>query len=136
MSIFGNRVPGGGNDMNNIVINPDGVYSLFVGVCSLIITASGAFAVIERAIKHFKAPQEADRKQIADIADRVTATEDSIKRLDSYIARDNVRLNDFETSDKATKIALLALLNHALDGNNTDDVRAAKKDLERYLIDK
>lgn len=122
--------------MNRIIINPDVVYSVFVGACGLIITASGAFAVIERAIKHFRAPQEADRQQIAILDERVTANESNIKKLEDYLARDNARLNDFADSDRTTKMALLALLNHALDGNNVDDVRAAKKDLERYLIDK
>lgn len=55
---------------------------------------------------------------------------------DSHFAKDLRRIEAIEEGNKIMQKAMLALLKHAIDGNNTDDLRKASKDLQDYLIDK
>lgn len=63
--------------------------------------------------------------------------------LESWRSTVEKRLNDgsdhFDTIDKGMRItqeALLALMSHAINGNDIDKLREAKNKLENYLIEK
>lgn len=53
---------------------------------------------------------------------------------DDHFAKDLGRIEKIEEGNKVTQQALLALLNHAIDGNDIAEVRKASKDLTDYLI--
>lgn len=55
---------------------------------------------------------------------------------DSHFDSDLRRLEELEKGNKVTQKALLALISHALDGNDIDSLRKARTDLNDYLIDK
>lgn len=61
------------------------------------------------------------------------------KRLDTIDARLDAGSNHFDQLDEGnrhTQEALLALLEHAIDGNNTTELKKAKDNLQSYLIRK
>lgn len=55
---------------------------------------------------------------------------------DSHFSKDLKRIETLEEGNKVTQKALLALLAHAIDGNNVDQLRKAEDDLKNYLIDR
>lgn len=71
-------------------------------------------------------------KQTESINKLSQKTEAIEQRLDS----DKQRLDDLETGLKYTLESLLALLSHAIDGNEVDGLKKAKQHLNDYLIQK
>jgi hypothetical protein len=46
------------------------------------------------------------------------------------------RLEAIEEGDRVSQVALLALLDHGLDGNNKEQMQAAKQKLQAHLINR
>lgn len=99
-----------------------------------ILCASSAFVVIASAIekgiltaKSLKAPY---REQSA----MLDALEKRLCDAERKLARDNDRFSDTDESMRLTQMAILALLDHGIDGNNTEGLRRAKEQLQSYLI--
>lgn len=67
---------------------------------------------------------------------RIMAIEDEIKDIYEKIGKDNNRLIELEKGNVVTQEAILALLSHAIDGNNTDGLKKAKDNLQTYLTHK
>lgn len=55
---------------------------------------------------------------------------------DARFGRDKTKIESIEEGNKVTQQAILALLNHAIDGNNEEEMNAARKDLNKYLINR
>ena len=67
---------------------------------------------------------------------RITVIEGEIEDIYEKIGKDNNRLRELEKGNVVTQEAILALLSHAIDGNNTDGLKKAKDDLQTYLTHK
>jgi hypothetical protein len=50
------------------------------------------------------------------------------------LEKDNQRIKSQEQSGRITNQSLLALLSHALNGNDVESLEKAKNDLEMFLI--
>lgn len=55
---------------------------------------------------------------------------------DARFGRDKAKIESIEEGNKVTQKALLALLEHSIDGNNTEGLKKAKESLSQYLIDR
>ena len=84
---------------------------------------------IEMRIKALKAPSES-------LEERITLIEHKLLDYDSKLARDKARLDSIEEGNKVTQKALLALLSHAIDGDNIKELKEAKDELQAYLINR
>jgi hypothetical protein len=100
-----------------------------VWICGAICTMSAALAVICSVLKKAKEPENIQNT-------RLDALEAQVKKFAEYLDRDNKRLNAVDEGNRITQRALLALLSHAINGNDIDELIKAKKSLEDYLIDK
>ena len=58
--------------------------------------------------------------------------EDVDRKLDS----DLQHLTKIDNGNRATQQAILALLDHGIDGNNVKQMQDAKEELQRYLINR
>jgi hypothetical protein len=67
---------------------------------------------------------------------RLDALEQQVKKFGEYLDRDNRRLNSLDEGNRVTQQALLALMSHAINGNDIDKLSRAKDDLESYLINR
>lgn len=94
-----------------------------------IILLRNGWAAILDIIKAIKAPNDAQDK-------RLNALETHMKEIDGYLAQDKKRLDAVDDGNRVTQRALLALLDHALDGNNVDQMRSAKEELRNHLINR
>ena len=115
---------------NEIVITVEGLLWL----AAAIITVGGATAVISRWV----APVKKMRKDVDGKVDRVEflALKERFDQLESYQNIDHKKLQKIDTGQEQICECLLAIMDHELDGNSVDRLRAAKHNMETYLIQK
>lgn len=92
-----------------------------------IVLISNAVEKIVQAVKAAKAPNEQQNE-------RLNALENWRKEVDRKLDRDNDRLRDIDSGNRVTQRALLALLDHGIDGNNIKQMQDAKEALQDHLI--
>lgn len=101
-----------------------GYFGWFLG--GVILLRNGGKAILD-IVKAVKSPNVEQDKRIA-------ALEEHVKKNDGYLAQDKKRLDAIEDGNRVTQRAILALLDHSLDGNNTKQMQDAKTDLQDYLL--
>lgn len=94
-----------------------------------VVIAAGAltlFNVVDKIVTKIheaKEPTEELEKRVADLERKIFENYDK-------------RITDIEQGNKVTQKAILALLEHSIDGNNKDGLKKAKDELSQYLIDR
>ena len=125
---------------NPITITPQDIVNVILAFCGAIITISAAFAVVWKVVDHFKAPDKQQDEKIEALEKDVKEIKDRLEEGDRRFQKDYERMNDIEEGfRKVTKIiieSLQALTAHAIDGNNTEELKGAKKSLDNYLMNK
>ena len=112
-----------------ITVTPAELYQIVIAICVAITTVSAAVAVIVKAYQLLKKPEKTQDE-------RITHLETEVKEMRQYIDNDNKRLKALEEGNRVTQQAILALLSHAINGNDIDSLKDAKTKLENYLISK
>ena len=110
------------------------------GVSLILAVLLSAFNLWDKIDAKKKALKEPTKQMI----DRISALErtvnyemaDRFKQYDSHFDRDLRRLESLEDGNRVTQQVLLALVSHALDGNDVEALKDAKKTLEKYLINR
>ena len=87
---------------------------------------------IEKIVKAVKLAQAPNIKQ----DERLDALEAWRLTVDGKLNRDNERLESIEEGNRASQRALLALLDHGIDGNNIKQMQDAKETLQNHLINR
>lgn len=122
------------------MLTPHDIINIVLAVCGAIITISGAVMVIIGLINKAKAPNKRQDERItlleADVRKINERLEEGNKRFDA----DAKRFTELETAMKATNKVIIeslqALTSHAIDGNNVQELKEAKKSLDDYLINR
>jgi hypothetical protein len=78
----------------------------------------------------------APTRQVTVFDDRLHELEEWRKGVDQSLARDLNRFEALDEGERVTQRALLALLDHGIDGNNIDQMQEAKKALQSHLINR
>ena len=94
-----------------------------VVIAAGVLTIYNLIDKIVTASKKAKEPTEELEKRVAELERKV---------LENY----DKRITDIEKGNKVTQKAILALLEHSIDGNNTDGLKRAKDELSQYLVDR
>lgn len=124
------------------MINGDGqlsiqeFWTILMACCSALITIAAAVTIIINAVKKLKEPENVQNKKISDIEDKMKNFEDRLKKHEEYFNNDNKRLLAIEEGNRVTQKALLALMSHAINGNDVDKLKEAENSLREYLINK
>ena len=106
-------------------------------ILGALITIFTVWEKIESRVKKTKEPT-------TNLDERVTLIERKLEyeikatfiEYDARFGRDKAKIETIEEGNKVTQKALLALLEHSIDGNNTDGLKKAKESLSQYLIDR
>ena len=105
-----------------------------------LLAAAAAFVVIAGAVKEivhaFKAAKAPSRKQEEEQNKRLDALEEWQSNVETKLNRDNERLSNIEAGNHASLRALLALLDHGIDGNNIKQMQDAKEEHQDHLINR
>lgn len=103
------------------------IWAIVLAAASAIVLLSNAAEKIVKAIKAAKAPENAQNKKILDIESRV----DKIER---EMLKDEKQLKDARECNHVITKGVLALLDHGINGNNIDQMKEARQDVNQYLI--
>lgn len=107
-----------------------------LAIAGAIITISTAIGVLINLFTKLKEPERKQDDRIKALEDRQDKTDAIIEKFREYFDNDDKRLKAIDEGNKITQQGLLALLKHALNGNDTEALKVAEKNLEEYLINK
>lgn len=111
--------------MENISLGT--IWAFVLAAASALVLICNAAEKVILAAKAAKAPEKAQN-------DRITKVEKKVEDIESKLKKDEERLGDSENANRVTQEALLALLEHGLNGNNIEQMTKAKEKLQNYLI--
>ena len=98
-------------------------------ICGAVCTIAAAAAVFYKAIVKAQEPEHVQNQ-------RLDALEKTVGEFKTYFDRDKKRLDSLDEGNRVTQQALLALMSHAINGNDIDRLSRARDDLEKYLVSK
>lgn len=110
-------------------MSPGAAWTVILAVASAIVLLSNAAEKIIAAVKIAKAPNQRQDE-------RLTALEDWQRTVEDKLRNDHKRISSIEEGNRATQHALLALLDHGIDGNNIKQMQDAKETLQNHLINR
>ena len=105
------------------------VLAALLALAGAIVTISNAVEKVVKVWRAAKAPNDVQdarltvlEKKMEDVEKRLEAGDDHFKTLDN--------------GNRVTQLALLALLDHGIDGNNITQMQHAKEELQNHLINR
>ena len=105
------------------------ISTTILSVASAIVLFANAIEKIVKAVNIAKNPNKVQN-------DRLTALEEWKKTVDRKLENDKTHLDSIDAGNRVTQRALLALLEHGIDGNNIDQMQHAKEELQSHLINR
>lgn len=105
------------------------LWTILLSGASALVLLANAVEKIVRAVQAAKAPGAEQDKRLEELEKRM-------ERAEKKIAKDTEHLSAIDDSNRVTQVALLALLDHGIDGNNIDQMRHAKEELQTHLINR
>lgn len=105
------------------------VWKFLLTMCGGFVSISAAISIIIKAVNSVKKPNKTQDERLDQIERR-------LDRYDELFNNDDERLRFMEEGNRVTQKAILALLDHGIDGNNVEQMQEAKKDLQRHLIER
>lgn len=110
-------------------ITPEAIWTAVLATASAVVLLSNAIERIVKAWKAAKAPNVKQDKRLDDL--EAWRTE-----VDRKLMNDNIHLSNIDNDNRVTQRALLALLDHGIDGNNIKQMQHAKEELQEHLINR
>lgn len=110
-------------------LDPAEFWAIITTACAFIISASAAFRIIVDAIKRLRAPEKTQD-------DRLKVIEERLDLFETYFLNDKKRIDAMESGNRVTQQAILALLSHAINGDNQEQLEKARNNLNEYLINR
>lgn len=98
-----------------------------LAAASAIVLISNAVEKIVKAVKVAKAPEQRQNDEIKSIKAR-------LDKIEKEILLDEKQLKDARECNHVITKGVLALLDHGINGNNIDQMKDARADVEMYLI--
>lgn len=105
------------------------IWPVILAAASAVVLLANAAEKIAKAVQAAKAPNAQQNKRLDDL-------EAWKKEVDDKLNRDLDRFESLDEGMHVTQRALLALLDHGLDGNNVKQMQDAKDGLQNYLINR
>lgn len=112
-------------------------WAVLLAVASAFVLLSNAAEKLAKAWRTAKAPNVKQDERIAALEGwRKGELEEWRKGVDRKLDSDKKHLNTIDEGNRATQRALLALLDHGIDGNNIEQMQHAKEELQDHLINR
>lgn len=123
-----------------ITFTPMEVYHILLSVCGAIITLSAAAVIIAKMVTRITKPNRDQNNRLDSVESEIANIKLRLERGNTKFECEEKRILEMEDSmSESLKMiieSLKALTLHALDGNNTDELKQAQQKLDAYLIDK
>ncbi len=117
-----------------ITFTPYQVWTAAIAIAGAIVSISAAVSVILKFVEKAKQPEEIQNQRIASLEQKNVEFMAMLDEHKRYLENDKRRLDNLEFGNEATNEALLALLKHAINGNDVDSLKEAQHKLEGYLV--
>lgn len=104
--------------------------------CGFITAIAAAAAVVWKAIKAARKPNEDQNRQIAELKKELDGLKSDVNGLKNEVYQKGADIDRIEAGNRITQKSLLALLSHGINGNSIDAMEQARDELTAYLIDK
>ena len=105
------------------------MWTIVLATASAVVLLVNALEKIVLVSKAAKAPNDQQNE-------RLDALEAWKQNVDRVLAADKIHLDAIDEGNRATQRALLALLDHGIDGNNIKQMQDAKEALQNHLINR
>lgn len=119
---------------------PNDPWMWFVGITGVVLTLLNVGDKLISFKKMANAPEEEQNSKIEALENRVKEIEDALSRHDEFFSNDKDRIDAVEKEIKQVNTivikSLQALTEHALNGNNTDQLHECSKEMNDYLINR
>ena len=130
-----------GDGMNTVIsFTPAQLVSVLLAICAGIITILTAVNLINSWLEKRRAkknkPEDDQNERIKRIEELLVEYNKKFEQYDMFLKNDNRRLSAIEESIKVDRRGFLALIKHAIDGNDIESLKASRKELEDYLLNK
>lgn len=112
-----------------ITITPENIILAIMGLSAFVVALDKLIEAIRKWRGAAKEPEETQNIAIEEL-------KQSEKKLTALLDRDDKRLRILEDGVSVLVKGQLAILGHAIDGNNENECREARKDINNYLITK
>lgn len=123
--------------MDNVIsFTPSELVGFITAIGGAIVTIGAVITLIFKLVNKAKAPEIKQNERLDALETDVKQIKEQNKVFTQYFINDDRRFKEIEKSTKITQGALLALLKHALNGNDLTTLKDAEKELEAYLIEK
>lgn len=127
--------------MNTVIsFTPAQLVSVLLAICAAIVTIATAINVINSWIQKRREkkqkPEDDQNERIKRIEELLVEYSKKFEQYDMFLKNDNRRLSAIEESIKIDRRGFLALIKHAIDGNDIESLKASRKELEDYLLNK
>ena len=99
-----------------------------IEVGTLITIVWAVKTVLSNAHSEMVAPDKLQDNRISNVEKRCDVMEEHLTVIDGKLTRDYKRMNDYEKFMELSIKAQLALVNHALSGNNMDELKQVKEE--------
>ena len=110
-------------------ITPAMIWAAVLATASAVVLLANAVEKIIQAVKAWRAPNAKQDERLADL-------EAWKKEVDRKLNSDRDHLEAIDHGNRVTQRALLALLDHGIDGNNITQMQHAKEELQEHLINR
>lgn len=120
---------------NQIVFSPADMIALIKSICYLIAAVAAAAGAISVLINKLRAPDRGRDKRIEECEKRIDEATEKIEKLSLYVHRDFVHFEELEKSNKVFQRGILALVNHSIDGNNVEELKAVSDEIKKDIFD-
>ena len=107
----------------------ENLWAVILAICSAFLLLTDVALRIATLRSKAQAP---DIKQ----NERITALEKWKEGVDRKLENDKAHFNKVDEATQVTMLALLALLDHGIDGNNKHQMEVAKAELNKHLVNK
>ena len=106
----------------------------YENIWALVLAGCSAFLLITDVALRISALRQ--RSPEAQLACRLDTLEKWKEDVDRKLEADNRRFSKVDEANHVTMLALLALLDHGIDGNNIRQMELAKEALNQHLVNK
>jgi len=103
------------------------LWTTVLAAASAIVLIANAVEKVVNAVKAAKAPEQRQDKEIVNIKGR-------LDKIETKLENDKKQIAEAKECNHVITKGMLALLEHGINGNNIDQMREARNDVNAYLI--
>lgn len=116
------------------------LFSFITTISGWLIAINAGILVIITWYKKLRKPQDTQNERLANLEERMNSCEENYRKLQDDLAEASKELNEIDQDNRAFQRiivkSLQALSEHAIDGNNVEQLKNTVNELNDYLLAK